>query len=440
MNSALKHLQITLFAILLLLTSINFSVAQPFKYSFVATTDKMEGDIYRTNLQTGNSELFLKDAGCVMQIFDNIDASKLFVQGRRFLEVIDLQSNNERKTILENFDWIHNIFDAPLTNRIYISIGGEDIYDYEKTIVLDRTTYDSLASIGEFMSSEPPFLSKDESKYFRIVWDSSGIYFDGYQCTNGSKIFSRRRCGNSGPFAFQTGLASVRKSIGVVNVYTSQTEYFLSQQYIVCDVDQMTVLSVIPFPLRSEVSLSAEASYVIIEQVDFNKSRESAEYRPGNIYVFDTKTGILLQQLKLPPEGKILLFDNYPDKLFYLTGIEGSFQSTQVPLNVITQTTALMDSLITLTNQAYVQSWLGDANFVKELNNGLENARKHLLKEDSVNCSKEIAVFQEKIKKEYEKHSTLKDKRFVTEEGYKFLYFNAQYIVDRLPQSTKGKQ
>ena len=38
---------------------------------------------------------------------------------------------------------------------------------------------------------------------------------------------------------------------------------------------------------------------------------------PGRISVFNGMTGQLIQKLKLPPGGKVLLFDNYPNMLYY---------------------------------------------------------------------------------------------------------------------------
>lgn len=104
-----------------------------------------------------------------------------------------------------------------------------------------------------------------------------------------------------------------------------------------------------------------------------------------------------------------------------------------------TSVLTLLDSLIAYKHQCAAYNWLGDQNFLNELDNGLENAQKHLAKGDSVNCSREIGKFQDKVQNEYEKtqdnkkKSKPKDKRFVTEEGYNFLYINAQYIIDRLP-------
>jgi hypothetical protein len=110
-------------------------------------------------------------------------------------------------------------------------------------------------------------------------------------------------------------------------------------------------------------------------------------------------------------------------------------ESNGIRFYVLRQSTVLelIDSLRAKLQQCYEQNQIGDKNFVKELDNGLENAKKHLIKGDSVNCAKEIDKFQNKIKKEYEKKPRSKDKRFVTEEGYRVLYNSAQAILDRLP-------
>ncbi len=99
-----------------------------------------------------------------------------------------------------------------------------------------------------------------------------------------------------------------------------------------------------------------------------------------------------------------------------------------------------IDDLIALKHEAEDKSWIGDENFVKELDNGLDNAKKHLARGDSVNCAKELEKFQEKVKKEHDrtleeqrKHKP-RDKRFVTEEGYQLLSTGAQKIIDRLAE------
>jgi len=417
-------------------TSIVFS--QPYLY-FPKYTDEKQDDrdinIYRLNLQTGSSEIAIPNAGRVLQLFSNYDQSKLFIQGRGYLDVIELQNNFSRKTIIDRIEWVHNILDVPQTNRIYVSIGTDE--SYQKTIVLDRFTYDSVGIVKKFMSFHRPFLSKDGSKFFRFLADSAGIFFNIYNTLDGTKLIEYKRCGSIGRFAYNAGFTDGKQGIGISRLRFRKKDEWLTQQYVVCDPEQGNTYGVIPFPLRSEALLSSAAKQVIIEEVEFindNDPSTPPEYRPGKVFIFDSQSGNLLQKLNLRPQGEILLFDNYPGKLFYLTGTDGSFESTQVSLNVVTPVDAFLDTLIALKHQAFARSQLGDANFVKELDNSLENAKKHLAKEDSLNCAKELVVFQNRVKSGYDKKSTPGSKRFVTEEAYKQLYFNAQYIIDRLPK------
>ncbi len=102
-----------------------------------------------------------------------------------------------------------------------------------------------------------------------------------------------------------------------------------------------------------------------------------------------------------------------------------------------------IDELIALKHEAQAKGWIGDGNFIKELDNGLENAKKHLARGDSVNCSKELEKFQDKVKQVYEKtgedqrKGRRRDKRFVTQVGYDSLNDSAQSIIDRLPRKKK---
>jgi hypothetical protein len=102
-----------------------------------------------------------------------------------------------------------------------------------------------------------------------------------------------------------------------------------------------------------------------------------------------------------------------------------------------------IDDLIALKHEAQAKGWIGDDNFIKELDNGLENAKKHLVRGDSVNCAKELEKFQVKVRQVYEKtvedqqKGKRRDKRFVTQEGYAALNDGVRSIIDRLPRKKK---
>ncbi len=94
------------------------------------------------------------------------------------------------------------------------------------------------------------------------------------------------------------------------------------KKFAVYNIDKDTVYGLIPFPLAEHSYLSSNGKYVIIEETPWiiEKTSRHSNYKdlhPGRISVFDGKTGTILQNLNLPPDGKVLVFDNYPNMLYY---------------------------------------------------------------------------------------------------------------------------
>jgi len=99
-----------------------------------------------------------------------------------------------------------------------------------------------------------------------------------------------------------------------------------------------------------------------------------------------------------------------------------------------------LNTLLDYLNYSYslcdtlpIYSWLGDNNFSNELKNILTTAKTNLQNGDSLACRVQVKTFQDLVDNVY-KDSLNLDPRFVTIEGWKFLYWNAQYILDRLPE------
>ena len=91
-----------------------------------------------------------------------------------------------------------------------------------------------------------------------------------------------------------------------------------------------------------------------------------------------------------------------------------------------------VDSLSSFAFQIRSLGWLSDEAFVGNLQASLQRAHQLLAAHDSVGSARAIKAFQQKIDIVYG-DSLNPDPRMVTVEGWKFLYYNAQYILDRLP-------
>jgi hypothetical protein len=92
----------------------------------------------------------------------------------------------------------------------------------------------------------------------------------------------------------------------------------------------------------------------------------------------------------------------------------------------------LIDQLINIIDSTFFYAWLGDLQFKNQLQNVLQLAKTNLLAGDSLSCAMDVKSFQDSVDFVY-KDSLNADPHFVTLEGWKFLYWNAQYILDRLP-------
>ena len=96
-------------------------------------------------------------------------------------------------------------------------------------------------------------------------------------------------------------------------------------------------------------------------------------------------------------------------------------------------TNDLLDNLYNYVDSVSYYHWLGDLTFSNELKNILITAKTNLQNGDSLACRVQVKTFQDLVDNVY-KDSLNTDPRFVTIEGWKFLYWNAQYILDRLPE------
>lgn len=95
--------------------------------------------------------------------------------------------------------------------------------------------------------------------------------------------------------------------------------------------------------------------------------------------------------------------------------------------------TTLLDSLLSYQNQCVSFNWLGDSNFSSQLLDILNEAKSKLTSVDSLGAAIKIKQYQSLINEEYT-DSLDNDTKFVTKDGWTFLYYYPQYILDKLPK------
>jgi hypothetical protein len=94
------------------------------------------------------------------------------------------------------------------------------------------------------------------------------------------------------------------------------------KKFSVYDIDRDATNCIIPFSLVANGSISSDGKYVIIEETpvrpDYATSTSGDDVlHPGRISIFDGFSSKLIQKLNLPPDGRVLVFDDYPNMLYY---------------------------------------------------------------------------------------------------------------------------
>ena len=97
----------------------------------------------------------------------------------------------------------------------------------------------------------------------------------------------------------------------------------------------------------------------------------------------------------------------------------------------------LLDNLNNYIDSVTKYNWFGDLTFGNQLQSLGQSAKTNLQNGDSLACRSEIKSFQDTVDYVYA-DSLNPDPRFVTVEGWKFLHWNAQYILDRLPETQQN--
>ncbi len=107
-----------------------------------------------------------------------------------------------------------------------------------------------------------------------------------------------------------------------------------------------------------------------------------------------------------------------------------NFTPKEFPMNITLP--EMIDSLKIITNKTFAFQWI-DSTTKNLLNYNLDNAKTKILNSDSIFCANYIKQYQDLVNFEFQ--DTLNTTpEFVTLEGWQFLYYYAQYILDRLPE------
>jgi hypothetical protein len=428
-------IKLVLLLYILILSSAGELQSQPYWYSSVRVdSDAHDREIARFNLATKSWESVLDTLSWIKQVKLSDDQSLLFISyvTDGILEVMNVNDLSSRKEILTHVGEIHQIIDNPAQNIIGIWYDKDD-FEYHRLITFfDRTNFAQVYSITHHFrgwNREKLFFDSTGTILYGLDQDTildKGILRSIDVASNA--MMSTKLLDSIGPLASRKTFDDARNG-GKAILHFSFSSISRYARYCLIDVINNQVGPPIEFPWRGYGNLSVNSDNIIVERVDYPGPVLNESYHRGEFYIFDSRSGKLKQRVILPPDGRLLLADNYPSTMYYFS-LE-SQTSHQINLNNITPVIELLDSLRAMEQLSHSNNWLGDQSFVNELDTNLTNAQNYLVSGDSNNCYRQLQIFQQKVNEEYS-DSLDGDSKWINIDGWKLLYFNAGYILDRL--------
>ena len=103
-----------------------------------------------------------------------------------------------------------------------------------------------------------------------------------------------------------------------------------------------------------------------------------------------------------------------------------------LPPSASTPADTLLQKLTALKDTMVAYNWVGGANYIQTLTTILNNANTKLQQGDSINTAYYITSFKNLVDTEHQDTlNTTTD--FITTEAWKYLHYNAQYLLEKLP-------
>ncbi len=362
-----KHFWISIY--ILFLTCFTQQIfSQPYYY-YHGTWKETSGpvitpELWRFNFQTNTKELFFSDSvyyGAAVVSWDPTQQWIFLTQdnsyshmnpydyamltgvvnagSRNIVHVFPDQYPHPVGTFPHSFD-DHLILDKliydgivynPVKNVFYVtwflphpdSLGSwTNHLAYQRTVVYDATTFavlDTLAVPPGWITAQAS-VSEDGKYLYLVKYQGQYPVAIGKYSLATKQLIINRYLSDVVVQGIYKNLYDSKKGKYLVG-YCYPTSQSSDRKYALYNIDLDTSV-IIPVPSRSHGSFSSDGRYIIIEETPVLPNNASSTLgddflHPGRISVFNGVTGQLIQKLKLPPDGKVLVFDNYPNMLYY---------------------------------------------------------------------------------------------------------------------------
>ncbi len=305
-----KNMRRSFAVVIVQLSIVVIALGQPYYYKLIPGEDP-NARIDRFDLRTRTWGTFMSDFRLGLEVTQDPGEQWVYLWYRGFVAIISSDTTRWFPTAISN-ELLGAVF-SPLANRFYLTWQGDDDTT-SVSAAFDATTFSLIDTLREV------------EFFFTDGVSSDGLYVYGWRrndSTDAEEVTKLSTATNTivrriplsaiGPPTDAKGIEMMRRSIALLRYYYPERAMD-GLHYQAVDVNSDSVFAPISFPWRSEGYLSPNADYIILERVDL---AADGEHRPGNVSIYESRTGRPRASLQLPPEGRILMFNNHPDTLYY---------------------------------------------------------------------------------------------------------------------------
>ncbi|MBE0551341.1 MAG: hypothetical protein IH619_03040 [Ignavibacterium sp.] len=317
------------FVLLIIVFEVNIN-AQPFYFyeelgTHDSTTYDLTTNIHRVNLETGEDQLFVENIHYPNSFaYDNyqkwfilnIPKGIYFYNPSNTVAVDSIFPNalEDYGTMAYSIDSLDYLYvgwvepgsgDVGITKTVLLNINTL------QTIKTDLPTYGN----SSFTSNDNQFIYQYGGSDSLGVWHmfKYSVQTDLLvEDINLSELFPNIEYPVFDDGSHGYGLFGYNKIMSDSNTCT----------FITYDFDKGLFSPEISCPFRCYGHFVSNAKYFLLENVLWDESKPGAEYSSGLINIYETSTSNLIKTLTLPPDGKLLFYDSYPNDFWYVKNIE----------------------------------------------------------------------------------------------------------------------
>lgn len=309
--------------------TVVIAFAQPYLYHHYSDpfAENPPTQIVRFNASTGMKEPFYVDSSYFgsYEVLDDEQSGPW---------IILLQSHYNSPFILNTLDtskhvWLPDSgefvewsYNSKFKKIIYYYLSNDTSGNRRREWVIDENT---LAIVrDEAMDQErlpTNNYSIDGSKYVArvMVMEDLGLKVSTSQS---EEIIRRRKLFEIGDPKKEKWIEDIKNGI-VLMTYRYPTNNESNETFLVYDPFADSVLCKVKIGYREEMLFSSDGKYILVEEKPWrtvNTDPKIAYISTGTIHIYDSHTGSQLATVQATPrlEGKMYVFSQFPDKIFYI--------------------------------------------------------------------------------------------------------------------------